>query len=187
MKRISSLILLLLAVASSAVAQERTLLGPRFHSGGFGGPVVKFSEVDGDFAVFVGGRGGWIINHTLVLGLGGYGLVNDVDIIEFPSARDIEFGYGGFELEYINSSNSLIHFTAYLLIGGGGLSTSLPGDEEAVFVLEPAANVELNVTPYFRLCVGGGYRYVTGINIPIFDDRDLSAAVGVMTFKFGAF
>jgi hypothetical protein len=186
MKRIPSLTLLLLVVASSAAAQERTLLGRRFHSGGFGGPVVKFSEVDGDFAVFAGGRGGWIINHTLVLGVGGYGLANDIEI-GWPGSRDIEFGYGGFELEYINRSNSLIHFTAYLLIGGGGLSTSLPGDEEAVFVLEPAANAELNITPYFRLCVGGAYRYVTGINMPIFDEEDLSAAVGVMTFKFGAF
>jgi hypothetical protein len=188
MKRIPSLLVLFLALASSAAAQERTLLGRGFHSGGFGGPVVKFSEVDGDFAVFVGARGGWIINHTLVLGVGGYGLVNDIEIEPgLPEPWYIEFGYGGVELEYINSSNSLIHFTIYLLIGGGGLSTSLPGDEEAVFVMEPAANIELNVTSYFRLCVGGAYRYVTAIRMPIFDDEDLSGAVGVMTFKFGAF
>ncbi|KPK81198.1 MAG: hypothetical protein AMS25_07250 [Gemmatimonas sp. SM23_52] len=98
MKRTPSLLVLFLALASSAAAQERTLLGRGFHSGGFGGPVVKFSEVDGDFAVFVGARGGWIINHMFVLGAGGYGLVNEIDI-GFPGPRDIEFGYGGVELE----------------------------------------------------------------------------------------
>jgi hypothetical protein len=161
MKRLLT-IAILLALASPALAQERTLIRGGFASGGFGAPVVKFSQIDGEFALFVGGRGGWIINHTFVLGVGGYGLANDIDT-NGDGVRDLELGYGGLELEYINSSNNLIHFTAYLLVGGGGLSGTA-GNEEAVFVLEPALNGELNVTDYFRLHAGAGYRWVSGVN-----------------------
>ncbi len=176
-----------LALATPALAQERTLLADGFESGGFGGPVVKFSEVANEFAVFAGGRGGWIINHTLVIGAGGYGLANDISLDGLPfTGRDVEFGYGGLEVEYISRSDALYHFTLYLLVGGGGLTTNVT-DGEAVFVLEPAANLELNVTTYFRLNVGASYRLVAGVDAPDIDAGDLSAPNGVLTFKFGAF
>ena len=40
------------------------------------GPAIRFTQIDGDFGVLVGGRGEWIINHRFVLGGGGYGLTN---------------------------------------------------------------------------------------------------------------
>jgi hypothetical protein len=172
-------------MASPALAQERTLIRGGFESGGFGAPVVKFSQLDGEFALFVGGRGGWIINHTFVLGGGGYGLVNDIDT-NGDGVRDLEMGYGGFELEYINRSDKLIHFTAYLLIGGGGLS-GLAVLEESVFVLEPALNGELNVTDYFRFHAGAGYRWVSGVDSPGVDSSDLSSFYAQITLKFGTF
>jgi hypothetical protein len=184
MKRLLT-IAVLLALASPALAQERTLVSGGFESGGFGAPVVKFSQVDGEFALFVGGRGGWIINHAFVVGGGGYGLTNDIDTND-DGVRDLELGYGGLELEYVNSSDALIHFTAYLLIGGGGLSgTSVL--EEAVFVLEPALNGELNVTDYFRFHAGAGFRWVSGVDSPGVDGSDLSSFYAQVTLKFGTF
>jgi hypothetical protein len=184
MKRLLT-IAILLATASPMLAQESTLIRGGFESGGFGAPVVKFSQIDGEFALFVGGRGGWIINHTFVLGGGGYGLVNDIDTND-DGVRDLELGYGGFELEYINSSDKLIHFTAYLLIGGGGLS-GLAVISESVFVLEPAINGELNVTDYFRLHAGAGYRWVSGVDSPGVESSDLSSFYAQITLKFGTF
>ena len=176
----------LLAWASPAFAQEKTLVSEDFHSGGFGAPVVKFSEVANEFAVFAGGRGGWIINHTFVIGGGGYGLANDIRFSDLVTGRDIDFGYGGLELEYINSSDQLLHFTIYLLIGGGGLSGTVV-QEESVFVLEPALNGEVNVTKFFRLNAGVGYRWVAGVDNPGYKDSDFSAVYGQVTAKFGAF
>lgn len=157
-----------------------------FHSGGFGGPVVKFSEVLSEFAVFAGGRGGWIINHTFVIGAGGYGLANDIRLGDSIVGRDVEFGYGGLEFEYINSSNSLVHFSVYMLIGAGGLSGTVV-EEESVFVLEPALNAELNITKFFRLNGGVGYRWVSAVDNPGFADSDFTAVCGQLTAKFGAF
>ena len=172
------------AVSSPALAQEEaTLVAGDFHSGGFGAPVVKFSDVGGDFAVFVGGRGGWIINHTFVLGGGGYGLASNLG--EFPFEREIEFGYGGLELEYINRSNKVVHFSIYTLIGGGGV-VLLFDRTDSVFVLEPAINLMFNVTKFFRIGAGGGYRLVAGADQDL-SNGDLSAPVGVLTLKFGSF
>jgi hypothetical protein len=175
-------IAILLATASPALAQERTLIGGGLESGGFGAPVFKLSDIEGQTALFVGGRGGWIINHTFVLGAGGYGLSNDIDL-GLSGTRDIELGYGGLEFEYINSSDNLIHFTVYLLVGGGGVSGPAVEDE-SVFVFEPAVNGEVNFTTYLRVNAGAGYRWVTGVDSP---GTDLNAFYGQITFKFGSF
>ncbi|RPH38121.1 hypothetical protein EHM92_00845, partial [bacterium] len=103
--------LLLLFIAGIARAQEEeTLLGGGFESGGYGGPVVKFTNVKGEFAVMAGGYGGWLINHSFMLGGGGYGLVThhylDVPAGLFlgnPPAGRMEFNYGGGILEFIFS------------------------------------------------------------------------------------
>jgi hypothetical protein len=148
--------------------------------------VVKFTDIDGEFAVFAGARGGWIINHTFVIGAGGYGLASDVGG-EFPFNRAVEFGYGGLELEYIYRSDELVHISIYTLVGGGGVVEVFNNDlTDTVFVLEPAANVELNVAHFFRFLVGAGYRFVAGADFS-FENEDLSAFVGTVTLKFGSF
>jgi hypothetical protein len=175
---------------SGAQAQEETLLTGGIRSGGFGGPVVKFSQVNDSFGLFVGGRGGWIINSTFVIGGGGYGLANDVvpddSSSPFDPFRRIDMGYGGLELEYIGLSNRLIHYSVYVLIGGGGVSYLDP-ISDSFFVLEPAVNVEVNLVSWFRLNGGVGYRYVTGVDGPELTNSDLSAFAGSLTFKFGKF
>ena len=182
-------LILSLGVASATVAQQQTLVTGSVESGGMGAPVVKFTEIASEFSLLIGGRGGWIINSTFLLGGAGYGLANDVDLDGLPPRRDMDFGYGGFEMEYINSSNRLIHFTIQALIGGGGLTTRVQNiwESEAVFVLEGGANLMLNVTDYFRIGLGGGYRWVTDVDIPILSNAAMSAPYFAMTFKFGKF
>jgi hypothetical protein len=109
-------------VALPAAAQEQTLVGGGIESGGFGAPVVKFASAVDQFAVYAGGRGGWIINHTVVLGAGGYGLASDIRLDQRFVGRQLEFGYGGLDLEFIVLSNSLVHATFGALIGGGGVT-----------------------------------------------------------------
>ena len=173
---------------SAVRAQEKTLVSGGIDSGGFGAPVIKFSGVADEFGVFVGGRGGWIINSTFVIGGGGYGLAND---IRFPMGQDdgphrrLEFGYGGAELEFIAMSDEVVHFTGLVLIGAGGLT--FDRYEDAVFVLEPSANLELNIVRWCRLNFGAGYRFVSGVDHPDFTNSGMSAFFGQVTAKFGKF
>jgi hypothetical protein len=191
MKKSLFVLLTVILIPQAAGAQQQTLIKGKIESGFFGAPVVKFSQVKSEFAVFAGGRGGWIINHVFSLGLGGYGLANDIQIegIGLGFGRDIEFGYGGLELEYINSSSKVLHFTLYGLLGGGGvtLPATVPELDDAVFVAEPKANLVLNVASAMRIGVGAGYRWVTGTNSRYYGSGDLSAAMIDLTLFFGKF
>lgn len=182
-------------------AQEETLMGNGdIEHGGFGGPVVKFTQVKNEFGVLVGGRGGWIINHCFVIGGGGYGLANNVDAnnFYFGAKPFINFGYGGVELEYIIQSDRLLHFSVYTLIGGGGVSyrNSLWDDDywddwdvpsDAFFVFEPAANVELNIISFLRINVGVSYRFISGVELDDLKNSDLAGPSAILTLKFGKF
>ncbi|MCF6271029.1 MAG: hypothetical protein L3J41_15050 [Melioribacteraceae bacterium] len=188
-------IIILLLSSISILGQAETLVSGELENGGFGGPVVKFTEIDGKFGLLVGGRGGWIMNHTFVLGFGGYGLVNqfESDFIFDGKLLPLMMGYGGFEMEYIHSPNSLVHFSIYLLLGGGGLTYkeyhdwNSPKVTDSFWIAEPAVNVELNVASFFRISAGVGYRLVSDVNLGDLTNSDIAGISGVLTFKFGKF
>jgi hypothetical protein len=194
---------LLLAGSYQGYAQQtQTLLGNDVSFGGFGGPAVKFSDVNGTLGVWVGGRGGGIIkidqDHSFSLGGGGYALVTDHPI------KDPTFGdpntdyfamnfYGGFDMEYTNRSYQLVHFTLSSLIGAGGLMVRDRNFDEVdhsvnrYFVFEPGANIEVNITHFFRISAGLSYRLTSGINKVGFNDNDFSGMNGSINLKFGKF
>jgi hypothetical protein len=192
----SVFLFLLLVVVFPALSQEQTLIGGDFESGGFGGPVLKVTTVNGVGAVMVGGRGGWIINHSFVLGGGGYSLVTNVKAKLTDSAHQyIELGYGGLDLEYIASSDDLLHLSMGLLIGGGSAGYKNENSDsfnqhhsmDSFFVLEPSVHANLNVTHYFRIAAGVSYRYITGLQSVVATNADLSGPSAVLTLKFGKF
>ena len=203
MKSLSGLLtisLLILCLNSTQLTAQtaQTLFDSDVRHGGFGGPVVKFSQVADQGSVWVGGRGGWIIvfddSNSLSLGGGGYGLVtnhpadNTLDEDLYAMA-----GYGGFEFEYTYKSHRLLHFSMKNLIGGGGLMLRDRDFEEIdenvnnFFVFEPSLNAELNVTGFFRISAGAGYLFTSGINRFGFSDNDFSGLNANITLKFGSF
>ncbi len=189
-------VLLLLGVLP-LYAQEETLLGEgEITHGGYGGPEVKFTNINNQFGLLVGGRGGWIINHSIVLGGAGYGLTNAVDakVLGPDSAKYLAFGYGGFVIEWIIKSDKMIHFSISSLIGGGGAGfrKDLHNDnaedrDDAFLVIEPGATVELNVTKFLRLSLGASYRYVNGIESTATSDESLSGLSVAILLRFGKF
>lgn len=209
MKKLITFTLALFTAFTATLAEESTLFQGETSHGGFGGPVLKISSVNGDVAVFAGGRGGWIINHSLTLGMGGYALLNDVKLDNQPdSLEHLNFAYGGLELGMVLMSDNLIHLTSYVLIGAGAVNQGedFPGgdweryDEESgeyrwnseytdrVFVIEPTIATEINMTKFIRLEVGAGYRQVWGIDkLTAISNDDLSSFTGNMTVKFGWF
>lgn len=188
--------LIALANVSPVEAQRRpeTLVGRHFHSSGFGGPVAKISEVRNELALFAGGRGGWLIDQTFVLGGAGYGLTTGVEtgLIDAEDRPvDLTMGYGGLELEYIHDSWSVVHWSLKSLVGGGGASLKdVDGfalEEDGFFVLEPEANLTVNVTEFFRIGVGASYRITHGVELTDFVNADLSGPAASLQLKFGGF
>lgn len=212
MKRLSAILALSLFMFTSlASAQEQeTLFSSPVEHGGFGGVVSKLTPIRGEMAYMVGGYGGWLIDHRLMLGLGGYGLVTNVRATTqaeqayspFGEPLYVEFGYGGLMFEYILAPHKLVHVNAQVLIGAGGVNyredwydnmlddnhARRYGRTEALFVAEPAVNVELNLTEWMRLSAGASYRFVNGVDGLIgLENKDLSGASGQLALKFGAF
>ena len=183
-------------IALPIVAQEKTLISGDIESGGYGGPVLQVTQINKQTAVLVGGVGGWIINHTIVLGGGGYGLVTDVTAKypdPFYGSQYLTVGYGGLYLEYIASSDEVIHLSVGALIGAGNVGYknqemfSMNRSMDNFFVLEPNIQINLNVTQFFRISAGANYRWVTGVRNDITSDADLSGPSGMLMLRFGMF
>ncbi len=206
MKTFLLAIVISIFISCSVFAQEETLLGKgKITNGGFGAPVVKYTQIKGEPAVLVGGRGGWIINHSFIIGGGGYGLVNNIDAnIPQPDCfwgggPYLNFGYGGLELEYIINSDQLLHYSISALIGGGGLSYRRSLEEnnnwdanwnspnDAFFVFEPSLDFEINIISFMRVDAGVSYRFISGVKFDDLSNSDLSGPSALLTFKFGKF
>lgn len=200
----ASALCLSLAAGLSGIAsaqEAQTLISGNVTHGGFGGPEIKFGTVAGSPGVWVGGRGGWIINaapnHAISIGGGGYGLVSDHLAGIQPAGSENLYalsGYGGFILEYTNRSYRLAHITVSSLIGAGAVllrdkeyETVNEDENDPFFVFEPSLSIELNVTHFFRIAAGAGYRFTNGISDFGYSDSDFSAFTGTLTFKFGKF
>ena len=200
--RLLKFVVILIAFTTGLFAQEQTLFDLESAEGGFGGPVVKFTTINGQAAILVGGRGGWICDHSLVIGGGGYAVVNEInapkEALPLEGPLDIEFGYLGFELEYVFHPASMAHYSLSLLIGGGGTnfvkdvgpvarSNEQVGETAFMFILETAANAEINVTSWFRLNAGVSYRIAAGVVQEELKNRDFTGIGATLTLKFGTF
>jgi hypothetical protein len=199
------LLILLLVIGSAVYAQEESLLGEgEITNGGFGAAVVKFTSINSQFGVLVGGRGGWIINHSIILGAGGYGLTNQINGTISNGGRYLStiLGYGGFEMEYIINSDNLVHTSVSLLIGGGAVSQRnniypVPLDWSALnieplsannfFIAEPEVDIEVNIVKFFRIDFGASYRIISGVNQNGLKNSDVAGVSVIMTLKFGKF
>jgi len=199
MKKLIIVFSAILFAGVSLHAEDQMLFSGKITHGGFGAPVAKYTKIKDQNAILIGGRGGWIINHTLVLGLGGYGLVNEnIDKIQVAPghSRFLAMGYAGFELEYIILPQQLFHPTIGVLVGGGSINyidkylddiDDQDDDFDGFFVIEPSAGVELNVIPLLRADFGISYRMVSGISYYGLNDSDINGLSANMTLKFGKF
>lgn len=197
------LCLLVVAAVFPVCSQEKTLLDiENIEHGGYGAFVTKVTTINGEGAILMGGRGGWIINHTFAIGGGGYGLVNNIHSRNIGPWGEhfVSLGYGGLDLEAIVNSDDIVHFSVHALIGAGSVgfrndwtdgwddnSNNYDHHTDGFFVAEPGVNVDLNVTPWFRMSAGASYRYIGGVASDASTNTDLSGPSGMLTFRFGKF
>lgn len=191
---VAAVVLLLPSLASAQRQETETLFDSMRPAGGWGGPVVRVGDVFGTRSAFVGGRGGVSFSNGLTIGGMGIGMAtNDID--EPGNAnRQLELGYGGLYLEQAFRPQKLVHLTVGTLLGGGSARWTDRRDErnrsigDNFWVIEPEAAVEVNVTKFFRVGVGGSYRRALGtLDVVGLDVRQLDGWTGGLTFKFGGY
>jgi hypothetical protein len=179
---------------------EALFNGP-LRSTGYGALGFKFTPIQGNFATLLGGYGGWLINKTLMIGGGGYGLTSQIpSTAPSQAGKNISFGYGGIVLEYIGLSDKVFHYAVQGFVGWGGAGyyqsqPQQPGPNinfsrfqtTPLMVFEPTVLAELNVTNFLRLSAGAGYRIVTGSTLEGLSNADLSSYSISLNVKFGTF
>jgi len=174
----------------TGTAQE-TLFGNIDHIGGFGGPLIEISSINGETVADVGGGGALILDNFF---FGGYGMGTDAPNINLDGQNlDIEFGHGGLWFGFVTPPQKLIHVYSSFRLGWGGTNLNDgTGDKlysDNVMVMTPELGVEINLTSWFRLGFTGGYRFVDGVNeLPGgLNDDSFSSPFGALTFRFGGF
>ncbi len=137
-----------------------------------------YSEIDGNDAMISGGRAGWIINHGFVVGMHGYGFVNNINKEGTPGIGDYSLagGYGGLFIEPIIAPMFPVHVNFPLQIGVGGISVTegYAWDEPdndgyydtgLLLVAEPGVELEFNMVRFIRLSVGATYRFTNDVSL----------------------
>ncbi len=180
----------------------RTLFHQPTSNGGYGALSFGITGIDGHTTFISGIKGGWLINHSFVLGLAGYGFINNLEYSTNSNEHALTGGYGGLLLEMVLWPQSPVHLSLPLIIGGGGLVylrdypvwdfyEEYPGS--AYFIVVPGAELELNIVKFFRLSLGVDYRITPDIHLYDRGGQDL-VAPGVMrgfsghlALKFGKF
>ena len=200
--------LLLAIIPFTAAAQEvQSIFAPGKDTGGYGAISNKFTYIGGEFANICEVYGGVLINRRWMVGLAFAGTTNDIRVpLEYSvdpiNPMTYQYGQGGLKIERVFNSNRPIHFVINMFTGVGfsaqynrnewydynynNPSTSLH-DENWFYVLEPGAQLEMNLFRWMRLSPGISYRQTYGSDGLGLSDGNLSDWTYNITLKFGGF
>ena len=166
---------------------------------GYMAPVVRFSQVDSTkYSTFVGYKGAFIIEGFAI----GTGLFVNADYKKRKikdKNRDVFMGYTGLLFEYNFLRKKIVNFSVGTLVGIGTAGYFKSGNYDddndtehryvgtRFFVLEPELVLYINVTRFFRLGLGGSYRYINGLKQYNLTDDSYAGFAGSLILQFGWF
>jgi hypothetical protein len=190
--------IMMLVSATVTLADEQQ---PDQGTGGrgyFGAPVVKYALVRDQGTVMFGGRGGWNVTPSVLMGIGAYGTVTEVDAPQgaMPDSlgpMDVKFESFGFELEYAANPQAPTHLTLGAFFGGAAVhymqerTTEQYGETDFLLLLEPAVGVEQRINAWLHLNLAVTYRLVSGVEQPGLENGDINGPAAALAFKFAQF
>ncbi len=156
---------------------------------GFGGPEMSFSMLNGEFAHFMGGGGGVLINNFFV---GGYGTgLTTGELYNEDKPQIISYGHGGLWFGYEFNYRNAIHPVVSLKTGWGSAETKDSyhhNYDNLIFVVTPIVGVEANITNFFKVRLSAECQVATGVdNLSDFSEKDFLAPGANLSFVFGWF
>ena len=182
----------------------KTIFSKNKSNGGYGAFTLGYSQIDGKDAFITGARGAFIFDHSFAIGLGGYGFINNLDYHTFFDDHPLEYtltgGYGGIFVEPIIAGRMPVHLSFPVLFGVGAAALVEDHgwhhwevdpfnelDHDLFFVIEPAVELEFNVTKFFRTAASVSYRHTSTLELYNTDEDVLRGLNFNLTFKFGKF
>lgn len=195
--------------------EPRTLFGDADITGGFISLAPKYTNVLGDYALLANVSGGIILNDRWNIGAtfatSGTVIKNPLyeELLRTRSTAvldglEFRYGYAGVLVEPVLQPRSVVHLKLPVAIGFGWAAYSYPSgnnsssdnstnqrtrtDGQSFVVIEPGAELEVNIVKSFRLGVGGSYIYTTDLELPATPKdalRNVTARCS-LTFVFGS-
>ncbi len=182
----------------------QTLFSDQNSLGFYGSFSLGYSKINGQDALVSGGRVGMIFNHSTAVGLAGYGFVNNLENYQWENDNVLRYslagGYGGIFIEPIVGGLNPVHVAFPILFGLGGVAQVTnygsgyweyphydTSEGDLFFIVEPAVELEVNLTRFFRTAATLSYRFTTDIGLPDVAPDVLRGLNFGLTFKFGKF
>ncbi|MCX6301865.1 MAG: hypothetical protein NTW82_06750 [Bacteroidia bacterium] len=182
--------------------EMKTLLGHDRGGGGYCSFSTGYSNINNMDAILFGGRFSWMASHSLGIGMGATGFINEFHY-EPAIDRDVFLtgGYGGLYIEPVLLPRFPVHLSFPVLFGFGGISfiskdiefnENFLEDSKAFLLIEPSAELELNLTRFLRLAIGASYRLPTPFDVGLpgsytIDVESLRTLSYTVTLKLGKF
>jgi len=176
--------ILMLTSLSLFAQREETIIGSRGWglSGIWGGYNHQYTTFDKKNIYDRGGYFTFEFGKTLLVGWSNYGLEGNIAVQS--ENRPFNMKWNTLNLGYNIASYKAIHPIVRMDIGSGKARLDGYGDDQ-VFVIQPAAGIEVNVFRWLRLGLEGGYRFVNDVSLGPLTVQDLSAPFGQLSLKFG--
>ena len=214
LRAIPFLVLFLAAAVQSSAQQQPPQPGQikieQMDSGWVIAPDARFAQINDRTATFAGAYGGWLVDHTFLVGGGGYWLAN--------GHHDFEMAYGGPIVGWIFRGEERIGFGVRALVGGGSATIARPYSEffgappavtrevarfgrahggapapgldggtrvavhDDFFIAEPQVSAVWRVADWMRIDAGLGYRFIGFADLV---DEHLRGASGSVSVRFG--
>jgi hypothetical protein len=209
MKKILLTTLTALALIGPVLAQDendemKTIFGKDKSQGGYFALYGGYSEINGIEGVTVGSRAAWVAGHSFAIGVVGNGFMNNFTPIGLEQSN-LAGGYGGILLEPILFPRFPVHLAFPVVLGAGGIAytvsskdsynsdwTSYVEDMDVFLIAEPGAELEFNITRFFRLALGASYRITSPVHLEttaidnVREDALNGISIG-LSLKFGKF
>ncbi len=182
-----------------------TALAQKNEFGAFGAASIKITGISGQSAILTGGRFGWVIDSSIVLGGAYYSLVSRIktNITDPVSGQEVLLGFncGGVELEYIFFPQSVVHASIGMLFAGAGTTYNVSNKNiqhtsyfsQNLLLWEPQINIEFNIIYWLHIDTGVSYRICNSPGTVSFNNtggvslKDLGGLSALVSFKFGSF
>ncbi len=209
------LIFALAFIYNSSFSQDINTITKRdtskpFTIGGYGEPFVGITQLNNDWGITAGIKGGMVFNRSF-----GFGPVAKINVglwefqgnnLNFNDSANLELymASAGIFIEYIFKMENKIHFSIPVNIMVGGVSIQEDvgfqdptfyddkiekNDVESggVFIVEPELNVDFNIAKFFIPSLKIGYRAVFGSQLVNVTNQNLSGAYLAAGLRFGKF
>ena len=176
------------AVPTSAPA----LLGGESGAGFYVAPVTRLTGADDQIAIMAGGRAGWVIHHSLVVGAQGMSLVSPT-ILHKDSEQVMAMNYGSLFLEGILGAGNRAS-AAYGISWGFGEAHYRQFEDRmdisaasGIFAIEAQVSFVMQIHTMVQLRFGPGYRQVLGAELDGVGNEAMSGPYGELGMTFGVF